>query len=84
MSGGLGPARPCDFDLSVLGYTVTKVQIDKALIRNPSLDRHVLEIEHHIFREAHGDWLLELGGIGVLPGLHFGKVVFSFHDWSPP
>ncbi len=80
MSDGLGLAGPCDFDPSVLGNAVAKVQVDKALIGNASLDCHAFEIEHDILRKPHGDRLFELGGIGVLAGLHLGKVVFSFHD----
>ena len=84
LSSRSGPARPCDFDPSVLGNAVAQVEVDKALIGNASLDCHVLEIEQDIFRKPHSDWLFEFGGIGILSGPHLGKVVFSFHDCSPP
>lgn len=68
----------------MLRNAVAEVKIDQALVGNPGFDGHALEILHHIFGKAHGDRLLELGGVGVPAGFQFGEVVFDFHGCSLP
>ena len=71
--------RPSNIYVPVLGDTVSKVQIDKTLVRNTSLGSHALEVGDHVLRKTHGDRLLELGGVRIRPRFHFGKIVFGSH-----
>ena len=68
----------------MLRNAVTKVEVDKALIRNPGISRHAFEVCNNVFRQAHRHRLLELGCVGVLARLQLGKVVFGSHRVSLP
>lgn len=80
----LGLAGPGNLYLPMLRYTVAEIEIDKALVRNPGIDRHAFEIGYYVFGEPHGDGCLELRRVGVPTRLHFGEIVFSFHGSSLP
>lgn len=43
----------------MLRDTVSEIEIDEALVRNPRINRHAFEIGDHVFRESHGDGRLE-------------------------
>ena len=49
LRAGSGLGEPCNFDLPMLGDTITEVQIDEALIGNSRIGRHLLEVGHDIF-----------------------------------
>ena len=68
----------------MLCNTVAEIKIDKALVRNPCIDRHAFEISDYVFGEPHGDRCLELRCVGVPARLHFREIVFSFHGFSLP
>lgn len=79
-SSSLGPM---DLHLSRLNKTIPQIQIDQALIRHPGLLRHRLEVRHHVFRQAHGDRLLELRRVRIWSRLHLRKIVFWLHLMHP-
>jgi hypothetical protein len=68
----------------MLSHAVAKIQVDEALVRDTGLRCHIFEVIYNFLGEAHGDWLFELRSVGVLARLHFGKIVFRFHGYSPP
>ena len=81
--GRLSRLRPVDLYLPAIRKAVAQVQVNQALVRDASFLGIALEIVHNIFRQPHSHRLLELGRIGVLAGLQFGQVVFSFHAYPP-
>jgi hypothetical protein len=83
-NGGLGLAGPGNLYLSMLHNTVAEIEIDKALVRNPGIGRHVFEISDYVFREPHGDRCLELRCVGVSTRFHFREIVFGFHGFYFP
>ena len=68
----------------MLRNTVSEIEIDKALVRNPCIDCHAFEISDNVFGQPHGDWCFELRRVRVLTGLHFGEIVFGFHGLHFP
>ena len=50
--------RPTDVYLAVLNDAITQIQVDKALVRDASLYRHILEVGNHFFGKPHRDGLL--------------------------
>ena len=68
----------------MLSNTVAEIEIDKALVGNPCIDRHAFEIGDHILGKPHRDGRLEFRGVGVPTRFHFGEIVFGFHGYSLP
>ncbi len=67
--------------LAALLGAFTQVEIDQALIGNPRLLGHALEVLDDVDPEPHRDALLQLPDVRVRPGL--GKVVMASHDFNP-
>ena len=74
---------PVDLHFPIIGKTVAQVQVNETLIWNAGFVGHSLEIIHNILLKAHRHRLLQLGGVRILAGLQFGKVVFSSHVCPP-
>lgn len=62
LAGGL---RPVDFDLAVLRKAISQIQVDEALVRHASLFSHAFEIHQDVFRQPHGDGLLQFGRVAI-------------------
>lgn len=60
---------PGQTELLLIGRAVSEVQVDKALVRNARFLGHPFEVGDRTLVEADRHRLLELRGIGVLPGV---------------
>ena len=81
---GSGLGRPGDLHLPMFQDAVSKIEIDEALLGNPGVDSHTLEVGDDVVGQTHRDGPLELRRIWVRAGLQLGQIVFGFHDVSPP
>lgn len=70
---------PLHLKFPVMDGTVSKIEIDEALIRNPHLLRDRLEISDRITIQPHGDRLFQVFDVGVPVPSHFSKIVMVSH-----
>ncbi len=63
--------------------TIPQVQVDKILVRNPCLQRQLLEVLDDINAKSDGDLLLEFLGEWVLAPLHLREIIFLSHVSLP-
>jgi hypothetical protein len=73
----IAPSLPLEVELAMGSRTISKVEIDEALVRNTHLLRNNLEVLDRVFIKPKRDLLLELCRIGILSG--FRKVVLFAH-----
>jgi len=67
----LGPFRlPTQINFAMLRDAISKIQVDKALVRNASFFGHFFEVLDDILAEPNRYRFLEFRRIGIFPGLH--------------
>ncbi len=72
-----GRPSPLQIQLPLRSRTVSQVEIDERLVRNPGFLGELLEVVHGWRVQADGYALLEALRVGVLSG--FRKIVFCSH-----
>ena len=68
---------------SIVGYTITQIQVNETLIGYAGLLGHVLKIRYDVVTHSDGDLALELRSVRILPRLQFRKIIFLFHHIGP-